>query len=168
MPLGHVSVCEVVTKDTSSSSDSQLPMDGWSGPEVQTIQEDSSAEAERQRRDQLSNLVHVCSEGRTEEELQALRQLLLEAHDVFALGEMERGEVKEVEHEIHTGDHPPIRQYPRRVPFSLRPEITRLVNEMLATGESPFYLLYGRDARVAMETALSQPHTPYQVDMEDY
>ena len=32
---------------------------------------------------------------------------------------------------IGTGDSPPVRQPPRRVPFSLRPELTRKVNEML-------------------------------------
>ena len=36
------------------------------------------------------------------------------------------------------------------------------------TRESPFYLLNGRDPRVPTETALSQPTTKYQVDIEDY
>lgn len=37
-----------------------------------------------------------------------------------------------------------------------------------STKESPFYLLYGRDARLPTETALSQPLTLYQENLEDY
>lgn len=36
-----------------------------------------------------------------------------------------------------------------------------------STQESPFFLLYGRDLRTPTETALSQPRTPYQVDISD-
>ena len=37
-----------------------------------------------------------------------------------------------------------------------------------STQDSPFFLLYGRDPRTPTETALSQPTTPYQVDLSDY
>ena len=37
-----------------------------------------------------------------------------------------------------------------------------------STGESPFFLLYRRYARLPTETALSIPRTPYQVDTQDY
>ena len=56
---------------------------------------------------------------------------MLEAHDVFALDEGERGEVREVQHEVETGDSPPIRQPVRRIPFALREKVAGLVGEML-------------------------------------
>ena len=37
-----------------------------------------------------------------------------------------------------------------------------------STGESPFFLLYGRDAHIPCESVLSTKQTPYQVDIDDY
>lgn len=68
------------------------------------------------------------------EESAAVREAVLGAHDLFALEEGERGEVIEVQHEINTGDSPPIRQQVRRVPFALRERVTALVDEMLRGG----------------------------------
>ena len=67
-------------------------------------------------------------------ETQKIRDCVLQAHDVFALDDMERGKTKEVEHVIETGNHPPIRQAAQRVPFAYQSEITRMINEMLASG----------------------------------
>ena len=61
---------------------------------------------------------------------QMIIQAALEFSDVFAVDD-EHGEVKGVEHQIVTGDSQPIRQVPRRVPFALRGEISRMVHEML-------------------------------------
>ena len=36
------------------------------------------------------------------------------------------------------------------------------------TQQSPFYLLYGRDARLPTEAALAKPRTCYQVDIDDF
>ena len=58
---------------------------------------------------------------------------VLKAHNVFALSELERGEVEGIRHKMDTGESPPICQSPRRVPFSLRPTIKKLVDDMLKT-----------------------------------
>jgi len=65
------------------------------------------------------------------EEVAQVRSCVLQAHDVFAVEKGELGSVSEVQHRIKTEDCSPVRQPPRRVPFSLRPEISRMVNEML-------------------------------------
>ena len=58
---------------------------------------------------------------------------MLEWDDVFA-GKGDRGEVEDVCHDIDTGDSPPLKQPARRVPFALRPELMKLVGDMLDEG----------------------------------
>ena len=101
-----------------------------------------------ERKEKLSGLLNLkfgCN---------AIAEQVLEAHDVFAIDEGERGEVREVQHEIVTGDSPPIRQPVRRIPFALREKVAGLVDEMLrgVIRESSFFLLYGQEARLPADS----------------
>ena len=44
------------------------------------------------------------------------------------------GNTDVIQHRIDTGDSPPIRQYPRRLPFAYREEVKSQVNDMLKQG----------------------------------
>ena len=77
-------------------------------------------------------------EGHTVElksgETDQLQALITEYHQLFALTTAELGRTSFVTHTINTGNHPPIKQAPRRVPFSLRGTVDRLIDDMLNQG----------------------------------
>ena len=70
----------------------------------------------------------------TAEQFEQLKQLLEENYDVFSLAEGELGCTNIVQHVIEMGDHPPIKQPIRRMPFVHREKISAMVDEMLAQG----------------------------------
>ena len=57
------------------------------------------------------------------------------------------------------------RDWDKRIPYVLYAYRTSVQK---STKESPFFLLYGRDARLPTEAALTQPRTCYQVDIDDF
>ena len=61
---------------------------------------------------ELEKLVKVGSEKLTNEKTKQIHDCILEAQDLFALTELERGEVVEVKHKIDTGKSSPVRQPP--------------------------------------------------------
>ena len=68
------------------------------------------------------------------EESVALKSLIDEYNDVFAINPMEVGHTDLVQHDIDIGGHAPLKQPPRRIPFSLRAKVEKMVQEMLDTG----------------------------------
>ena len=86
------------------------------------------------RKEMLEKLIKVSGEGMTTDEKQSIQDCVVDARDIFALSELERGEVGEIMHEIDTGDSSPIHQTPRQVPFFLRPKISRMVDDTLRAG----------------------------------
>ena len=64
----------------------------------------------------------------------ALLDFLVAHHDVFSLEEGERGETDLIEMEIDTGDAAPKRQPSRRMPFAVRQEVARQLDQMQSRG----------------------------------
>ena len=60
--------------------------------------------------------------------------LLEEYHDVFSLEDSERGETDVIEVHIDTGDAPPQAQPVRRIPFAVRQEVARQLQQMQEDG----------------------------------
>ena len=101
-----------------------------SDPLVAMIQREDRGEG-------MSKLLATLAIGETDvtaEELEELKKLVSKFDHLFVLTNGELGRTNIVEHSINTGDHCPVRQPPRRVPFSLRSKLGELVNEMLEQG----------------------------------
>ena len=88
-------------------------------------------------------------------EKQELKAMVTQYADVFALDSSELGTTDVVEHHIHTGDSPPVRQAVGRTPFALREKIEEMVAEMEEQGvivlsKSPWAspIVEGRGAKI--------------------
>ena len=68
------------------------------------------------------------------EQAERTQLVITKSSDIFALDASELGTTTIVQHGINTGDHSPIRQQLRRMPFSLRSDVDRMVGEMLSQG----------------------------------
>ena len=63
-----------------------------------------------------------------------LKSVLEEFIEVFALDPMEVGRTDLVQHIINIEEHAPVKQTPRRIPFSIRKKVEEMVDEMLDKG----------------------------------
>ena len=68
------------------------------------------------------------------EDKQALLQMLYSKHQVFALSDTELGETDLVEHSIETADNQPVKVSPRTLPYALRTELEAELTKLLNTG----------------------------------
>ena len=84
----------------------------------------------------------------------ALQGALQDYHDVFVLSEDDQGACSIYPHSIDTGNHPPIRQATRRLPFQKRAELKSILEDMEKKGlispsssawASPIVLVKKRD-----------------------
>ncbi|GBM66823.1 hypothetical protein AVEN_153738-1 [Araneus ventricosus] len=69
-----------------------------------------------------------------EKQRREVRKLLKEFQDLFSTCDVDVGRCNMTQHRIKTGDHPPIKQYPRRLPLARKEEAERLVNEIVENG----------------------------------
>ena len=93
-----------------------------------------SVEAEQgHRREQLLAAAQW-PEDCPQEELDRVKEVILEFEDVFALSDGELGCTGVMKHRIDTGDHPPVKQYPRRTPFVQRKKIADMIADMEQKG----------------------------------
>ena len=82
--------------------------------------------------DHLQSVYDNAKAGKSESEQATIRNILYEYQDVFSKDETDLGRTNLAEHSIDTGDHPPIKQPPRRVPTALAHEEKGAIEKMLA------------------------------------
>ena len=85
-------------------------------------------EGVQQRKEKLCEALKLDLDGTPGEE--QLSAVLEEYHEVFSLGKEDRGETDLIELHIDTGDAVPWKYPVRRVPFAVRDEIARNLQEM--------------------------------------
>ncbi|GBN72220.1 Retrovirus-related Pol polyprotein from transposon 297, partial [Araneus ventricosus] len=73
-------------------------------------------------------------EGLHEEQRTAVKELLEEFQNLFSTSDSDVGRCNMTQHTINTGNHPPIKQYPKRLPLAKKEEAERLVKEMVDDG----------------------------------
>ena len=82
----------------------------------------------------MSNKFDLDSLDLTGGQRTALKTLLDEYADIFSSGPADLGRTGVVKHQIDTGDSPPIKQAPRRVPLHQQEVVRQHVEDMLQNG----------------------------------
>ena len=109
---------------------------------------------DQERERKLLDALNIEGMALPEDHRQLLTASVLDFANLFALDSSELGCTSTVTHKIDTGEHPFVKQAPRRVPFALRGKVCQLVQEMLEQGvikpspsprASPIVLVAERD-----------------------
>ena len=96
-----------------------------------------SAEIEENKEEvpeHLKDLYERAKQGVEEKHHNDIAKLLSEYQDVFAKSDTDIGRTNKVKHGINTGDHPPLKERPRRFPPKEQEEIDRQIKQLLDTG----------------------------------
>ena len=94
----------------------------------------ASSENDQDDTDEVNGLVEQAAPHLTGEECRQLQAAMAARKHLFAKGKGDLGRTDIVQHQIHTGDQPAIKQRVRRYPTARREEEWQLVEDMLAIG----------------------------------
>ena len=121
LPIGKVEEVSVVGKDDSLWSESE--------PEIARVCQVSK----QGRCEELVSRLQI-GKSCTKRQVSQIQELLCKYHEVFALTDSELGDTDIVTHSIDTGNAPPVRASPRRLPYVLRKELEKEMEALLETG----------------------------------
>lgn len=85
----------------------------------------------KQLESELERLMERASSSLNEPQAKQVRNLLGNYRMLFAASDKDLGTTNIIRHKINTGNHPPIKQPPRRTPVAMRDEIDKHVDDML-------------------------------------
>ena len=106
-------------------------VDTWKEPEPKALVSAIASSQSSREVNLLEQLDLQINHLSAKQKLQ-LTNLITNYTNVFALNSQELGTTSLVKHVINTGNHPPVRQPLRRMPFALRNKVDGMVQEMLA------------------------------------
>ena len=81
--------------------------------------------------DHLQCIVDKVPKEVSQEQKQKLEKLLLKFQNSFSISSNDKGLTELIEHKINTGNAPPIKQPPRRIPLAKMAEVEKEINDML-------------------------------------
>ena len=118
--IGSLQLCEVVQPD----SHQDIPEVCVSAVQAQVLEQGHVKK--------LQHALELDVISLPSEEHAQLFSLVLEFAHLLSLDDSDLGRTSQVTHHIDTGDSPPIKQPPRRIPFALQGQVSKLTKEMLA------------------------------------
>ena len=83
---------------------------------------------------EILSQVNLNTDHMSPPEIVQIKQLLAQYKDIFQTSNSPRGQYSGIKHEIHTGNHPPMRSRPYRNSPHMQAEIRRHVQDMLQQG----------------------------------
>ena len=95
--------------------------------------ETPSVDPRKDEKDVLEN-IDLADSGMSEQGLKRVQELVREYSDIFSRHSGDLGRTHLMQHEIETGDAPPVKQRPRRIPLRLRNQVEEQRQQMLRDG----------------------------------